>query len=170
MDVLTAYFTLLGIKEKFYTKTENFDGTAAAATTSAKPAATTTAATPAATSSSKSTGAAGAIIFVVFLIIIGVIGLICGIFAAKLSWSSNTVAEWGNGPKTFFAIVAFFYGISYLFSHLIHKVDLLAKIKKLTGGEVTGSVRNAMPMPNRMMAEQQRQPMQRPRMQDSDSY
>jgi hypothetical protein len=66
------------------------------------------------------------------------IGIPLGILACYLSWKSNTLIEWGTGFKVLFAFFAFFGPINYLFSHLIHKYDLLTYIKK----ERTGTVFN----------------------------
>jgi len=59
-----------------------------------------------------------------------VIYLILGIYAAKLSWHSNTKAGWNNGYKVIFAIFAFMFPITYTTAHIIFKLDLLSKIKE----------------------------------------
>ncbi|MAT10747.1 MAG: hypothetical protein CMM02_07040 [Rhodopirellula sp.] len=70
----------------------------------------------------------GVTILYVFLLIIW---LLLAIWAVSLSWSSNTVVGYNPVAKGFFAFFAFFFATSYLFSHLIHKLDLLYFIDKL---------------------------------------
>ena len=70
----------------------------------------------------------GITILYVFLLIIW---LALAIWAVSLSWSSNTVIGYNPLAKGFFAFFAFFFATSYLFSHLIHKLDLLYFIDKL---------------------------------------
>lgn len=64
------------------------------------------------------------IIFIIF------IGIPITIGACYLSWTSNTIIEWGKGFKVLFAFFAFLAPSSYLLSHLIHKYDLLTYIEK----------------------------------------
>lgn len=63
------------------------------------------------------------------LMLVFIIYLVLGIYAAKLSWYSNTKAGWSNGYKVLFAIVAFMFPITYISAHIIFKMDLLARIK-----------------------------------------
>jgi len=73
------------------------------------------------------------------LTVIGIIGLIIyliiaialGIWAVKLSWSSNTLIEWGKGYKIIFAFFAFIGAFQYLVAHLVFKADLLGYIRKI---------------------------------------
>lgn len=58
-----------------------------------------------------------------------IIYLILGIYAARLSWFSNTKAGWNNGYKVLFAIFAFMFPVTYITAHIIFKLDLLSKIK-----------------------------------------
>ena len=58
-----------------------------------------------------------------------IVYLILGIYAARLSWFSNTKAGWSNGYKVLFAIFAFMFPVTYITAHIIFKLDLLAKIK-----------------------------------------
>ena len=58
-------------------------------------------------------------------IIVLIIYILLGLYAAKLSWNSNSRIHWDTGFKIFFAIFAFLSPLSYLPSHLIYKVDLL---------------------------------------------
>ena len=52
-----------------------------------------------------------------------------GTWAAWLSWDANTVVEWDTIPKSIFAFFAFLGGISYLFSYLIYKWDLVMGLR-----------------------------------------
>ena len=63
------------------------------------------------------------------VMLIFIMYLILGVYAAKLSWYSNTKAGWNNGYKILFAIFAFMFPITYITAHIIFKLDLLAKIK-----------------------------------------
>lgn len=63
------------------------------------------------------------------VMLIFVVYLILGIYAARLSWYSNTKAGWNNGYKILFSIFAFMFPITYIIAHIIFKLDLLAKIK-----------------------------------------
>lgn len=63
------------------------------------------------------------------LIVIFAIYLILGIYAARLSWYSNTKAGWSQGYKVLFAIVAFMFPITYITAHILFKMDLLSRIK-----------------------------------------
>ena len=64
------------------------------------------------------------------LIFMFVLYLILGIYAAKLSWCSNTKAGWSQGYKVLFSIFAFMFPVTYIYSHIIFKLDLLARINK----------------------------------------
>lgn len=60
------------------------------------------------------------------LILLGIfVSLLLGVAAVYLSWSSNSVIGWDPVFKIIFALFAFFNPVSYLISHLLHKVDLL---------------------------------------------
>lgn len=63
------------------------------------------------------------------LMLIFVIYLALGIYAARLSWYSNTKAGWTNGYKVLFAIVAFMFPVTYITAHILFKLDLLSRIK-----------------------------------------
>ena len=63
------------------------------------------------------------------LMLVFVINLVLGIYAARLSWYSNTKAGWSNGYKVLFAIVAFMFPITYITAHILFKLDLLSRIK-----------------------------------------
>ena len=63
------------------------------------------------------------------LMLIFVIYLALGIYAARLSWYSNTKAGWSNGYKVLFAIVAFMFPVTYITAHILFKLDLLSRIK-----------------------------------------
>jgi hypothetical protein len=68
--------------------------------------------------------------FILWWVIYIVIMIPFAIFAVFLSWSSNSLIEWGTGFKVFFAFFAFIMPINYLFTHLIHKYDLVTHIEK----------------------------------------
>ena len=70
----------------------------------------------------------GGFFFMIFLLLIGIP---ITIWACYLSWTSNTVVEWGTGFKILFAFFAFLSPFNYLVSHLIHKYDLLTYIEKI---------------------------------------
>jgi hypothetical protein len=63
------------------------------------------------------------------LMLIFVIYLALGIYAAKLSWYSNSKAGWSNGYKVIFAILAFMFPVTYITAHILFKLDLLSRIK-----------------------------------------
>jgi hypothetical protein len=63
------------------------------------------------------------------LLIMFVIYLILGIFSAKLSWNSNTIAGWSTGYKLIFSFFAFMFPCTYITAHLIFKMDLLQRVK-----------------------------------------
>lgn len=63
-----------------------------------------------------------------FTIVFGLIYLSLAIWAATLSWSSNTIAGWSAPAKVFFSLFAFIGAIQYLSTHFIHKLDLLMVI------------------------------------------
>lgn len=65
-------------------------------------------------------------------ILILVVFFALGIWAAYLSWTSNTVVGWNTFAKVIFAIFAYFSNLSYLLGHLIYKLDLLNMIQKLS--------------------------------------
>lgn len=108
---------------------EKFTDSATTTKTTTATTAATPAATPAATttdSKSMSTGVKiGWMIYSIFSIVIGS-------WAAYLSWTANTAAEWGTGWKVFFSFFAFLCGSSYLFSYFIYKYDLVTVINKLS--------------------------------------
>jgi len=64
------------------------------------------------------------------LVLYFVLYLILGIYAAKLSWYSNTVAGWSYGYKVLFALFAFMFPCTYITAHVLFKLDLLERIKK----------------------------------------
>lgn len=63
------------------------------------------------------------------LILIFAIYMIVGVYAAKLSWYSNTRAGWSQGYKVLFAIIAFMFPFTYITAHILFKLDLLSRIK-----------------------------------------
>jgi hypothetical protein len=63
------------------------------------------------------------------LMLVFIIYLVLGIYAAKLSWYSNSKAGWSNGYKVLFAIIAFMFPVSYITAHIVFKLDLLQRIK-----------------------------------------
>lgn len=64
------------------------------------------------------------------LITIYIIYFIMGIYAARLSWYSNTKAGWDYGYKVLFSLFAFMFPMTYITAHFIFKIDLLNRIKK----------------------------------------
>ena len=75
-----------------------------------------------------STSTSGVVIF--FIVLMYLIEIALGIWAAMLSWKSNSLIEWGTGFKVLFAFFAFFGGWNYLLIHLINKQDLILAIRK----------------------------------------
>jgi hypothetical protein len=73
------------------------------------------------------------IVSVVFLILFGVP-------AAYLSWTSNTTVGWHWGFKLVFALFAFTFGLTYLVAHLLHKLDLLMLVRRLSYVRVSAYV------------------------------
>lgn len=85
-------------------------------------------------------GALGWFGFFFLMIFILLAGIPLTIWACYLSWTSNTIVEWGTGFKVLFAFFAFLSPLGYLFSHLIHKYDLLTYIEKIK----TPTINNVM--------------------------
>ena len=85
-------------------------------------------------------GAFGWFVFFFWMIFILLVGIPLAIWACYLSWTSNTVVEWGTGFKVLFAFFAFLSPLNYLLTHLIHKYDLLTYIEKIK----TPSINNVM--------------------------
>jgi hypothetical protein len=71
----------------------------------------------------------------IVLIALFILFLVLSLWAASLSWASNTLIGWGIFPKVIFAIFAFLSGIGYLFAHLIYKLDLIRYIKRVKQAE-----------------------------------
>lgn len=123
--MLLEYFAVKAIQNQM--NKENFaDATTATGTTA-------TATTPAATAPVVATtepvkeekgSIFGLVVFLIFFVLLAV-------WAVSLSWSSNTMAGWSLVPKIFFAFFAALFNMSYLMSHLLHKVDLLMVLKEL---------------------------------------
>jgi hypothetical protein len=63
------------------------------------------------------------------MVLVFILYLALGIYAAKLSWYSNTKAGWSQGYKVLFAILAFMFPITYITAHVLFKLDLLSKIR-----------------------------------------
>lgn len=63
------------------------------------------------------------------MILVFVLYLALGIYAAKLSWFSNSKAGWSQGYKVLFALLAFMFPITYISAHILFKLDLLSRIK-----------------------------------------
>jgi len=85
-------------------------------------------------------GALGWFGFFFLMIFILLAGIPLTIWACYLSWTSNTIVEWGTGFKILFAFFAFLSPLGYLLSHLIHKYDLLTYIEKIK----TPTINNVM--------------------------
>ena len=68
------------------------------------------------------------------MVLVFILYLALGVYAAKLSWYSNTKAGWSQGYKVLFAIFAFMFPITYITAHILFKLDLL---KKLKGGSMS---------------------------------
>ena len=63
------------------------------------------------------------------MVLVFILYLVIGIYAAKLSWYSNSKAGWSQGYKVLFAILAFMFPITYISAHILFKLDLLSRIK-----------------------------------------
>ena len=68
------------------------------------------------------------------MVLVFILYLALGVYAAKLSWYSNTKAGWSQGYKVLFSIFAFMFPITYITAHVLFKLDLL---KKLKGGSMS---------------------------------
>lgn len=90
----------------------------------------------------------GIAIFTVVIYIVWM--LLFGIPAVYFSWTSNGLIGWNVGMKIFFAFFAFLSGLSYLFIHLINKLDMYLFIKQARMG--MGMGRNAMGQNTAMVA------------------
>ena len=83
------------------------------------------------TTETKDTAATtGKIIWTIVYVSI-LIGL--GAYAAYISWEANTLAGWGTVGKVIFSFFAFLFGLSYLITYFIHKLDLVNTIVLLKG-------------------------------------
>jgi hypothetical protein len=59
-----------------------------------------------------------------------VILIIIGIWAAYLSWQSNTKLCYGTSSKLFYSFFAFVIGVPYLLNYYFMKADALAALDK----------------------------------------
>ena len=82
----------------------------------------------------------GAAWFFGILVAVFLVEAVCGVLAIYLSWTSNTLIGWSSLPKGMFAFFAFFFGLQYVITHLINKLDLIKHIRK-------GQTAQAMPSP-----------------------
>jgi hypothetical protein len=71
--------------------------------------------------------------------------ILTGAPAAYLSWTSNTLAEWGKMFKVIFAVFAFFNGMVYLFGHLLFKYDILKVLKQFHQPQAQAPLRDRLP-------------------------
>lgn len=62
------------------------------------------------------------------LMLIFVLYIMLGIYAAKLSWYSNTIVGWSDGYKVLFSVFAFMFPVTYISAHIVFKMDLLERI------------------------------------------
>lgn len=58
-----------------------------------------------------------------------------GMWAANLSWTANTLAEWGFVWKVFFAVFAFLFGLSYVLPYYVYKADLVRVLMRLQNSD-----------------------------------
>ena len=66
-----------------------------------------------------------------------------GAYAAYLSWTVNTLVEWGTVPKVIFSFFAFITGTSYLLTYFVHKYDLILALRKYAPVAATIAVASA---------------------------
>ena len=59
------------------------------------------------------------------------IELLFSVLATYLSWTSNSLIGYNFGLKLLFALFAFLSSIIYIFSHCVHKIDLISRIHSL---------------------------------------
>ncbi len=72
----------------------------------------------------------------IFAVVMYIVWMVLfGIPAVYFSWTSNGLIGWNVGMKIFFAFFAFVSGLSYLFIHLINKLDLFLFIKQARMGQ-----------------------------------
>lgn len=64
------------------------------------------------------------------MVLEGLFAVALGVLAAYLSWASNSAIGWAPAFKVIFAVVAFFFSTTYLFGHLLFKIDMLEVIRK----------------------------------------
>jgi len=76
-----------------------------------------------------STGKSLSSFMIVMWVLWAVFFVAFGSWAAWLSWDANTVVEWDTIPKSIFAFFAFLGGLTYLFSYLIYKWDLVLGLR-----------------------------------------
>jgi hypothetical protein len=75
------------------------------------------------------TSAAKTVLTIVYITIL--VGI--GAYGAYISWAANTLAGWGTVAKVIFSLFAFLFGLSYLITYFIHKLDLVNMILILKG-------------------------------------
>lgn len=69
----------------------------------------------------------------IWMIVYIVILVGIGAYSAYISWEANTLAGWGTVAKVLFSFFAFLFGLSYLITYFIHKLDLINMIRILKG-------------------------------------
>lgn len=57
--------------------------------------------------------------------------IILGITAVYFSWKSNSAIGWHPVMKVIFAFFAFMFSATYLFSHIMFKIDILSFVRTL---------------------------------------
>jgi hypothetical protein len=60
------------------------------------------------------------------------LGLLGGA-AAYLSWTSNTLIVWNTAWRVLFAVFAFLFGMSYLVTYVVCRLDMVLYIKRNCG-------------------------------------
>ena len=71
------------------------------------------------------------LLFLPLIIGIAIVEIALGAFAVYLSWTSNTLIEWGAFAKVVFAFFAFINGLGYLITHLFNKLDLIMYVRSM---------------------------------------
>lgn len=62
-----------------------------------------------------------------------VLYILLGSLSAWLSWTSNTTLGWHPLFRVIFAIFAFIFSVTYVLSHIVFKLDILAALRLARG-------------------------------------
>jgi hypothetical protein len=90
--------------------------------------------------------------FLLLIIISIAIMILVGCLAVYLSWTSNTVCGWNSVFKTIYAIFAFIFGLNYIITYVICRLDAIILLKR------RNTSLPKIPHPQNFIAPQSRRP------------